>query len=514
MASCDAGIAALASAVSQPSCCLLLLDVSHNFVTPQGMQPLVSAAAAIATSTEAGGEYMTINHLQCQRQQRGRQKKLTVLHECSHEFWRVQAAKQAADQQLAEHDGGQATLGTKPLCREVGTHVYDMSCNSSNSSNSSSWDSCNSCCAGSLQSFDFCSLPTDSNSRVQAKLAAAATGQLQPVQTILSRPAVSPAVWHVMFNTLYQPDDASVVSAVSGPLIPVGVINEDSEICRHYADSPDDVCSSCTEDADSCCSESEHSNSDHHQQQWLCGTHPAVPEVLLDKSDVWLKGVAVSAKAVVSTGKSSAQMAAGEGISDDSCVRNVDPILASSTALSSGGCDAAAVRSGTDQAMIPAAVAAAALALPMPSAAAEAPSSVCVPDLPDAVKPRDITICPTVTSTAAAAACLDSPTKTPLLPPCLPHPSVQPNRSSKRSAGRARTEVAAGVATRDSQQLLLTDWKLPAAVPLAAAKDHPCKASAAGRLAPTAAAGSGACLPGLTAARSQRCRVQAGTAVL
>ena len=68
---CNAGIKRFATAIQHPGCSLHLLDVSFNWVGPEAVRPLVEAAAALP-------------------------QPLTILRECSHDLWRVEAAKAAA----------------------------------------------------------------------------------------------------------------------------------------------------------------------------------------------------------------------------------------------------------------------------------------------------------------------------------------------------------------------------------------------------------------------------------
>uniref|UniRef100_A0A383VZW8 Uncharacterized protein n=1 Tax=Tetradesmus obliquus TaxID=3088 RepID=A0A383VZW8_TETOB len=206
----SAGIKSLAKAVSSPSC-LQLLDVSFNWVGPQGMQPLAEAAAAAAASNPASAA------TDCsQQQQQPPAHTLTVLRECLPEYWRVEAAKQAAAHAMAaEVDGEAAQAAGQGASKHSGSPAVGAMSLADSSS-----------CSGSCRS--------QAGTAGSKALSLSQRGNGGDAAEPQQGEAPDKQLW--MFNTLFCHEGG--LSRTSSA-IAAGVYDGSDDICNHYDDSDD-----------------------------------------------------------------------------------------------------------------------------------------------------------------------------------------------------------------------------------------------------------------------------------
>ncbi|KAF6259399.1 hypothetical protein COO60DRAFT_1008119 [Scenedesmus sp. NREL 46B-D3] len=209
-----AGICVLAEAVGSPNCRLQLLDVSFNWVGPQGMQPLVEAAAAAAAPAAGTPEPAAADDIKlCVH----KQQKLRVLTECLPEYWRVEAAKKTAMQTLATDAGGDvAAAAVHGSCQRSSSLAVDVTGLADSST-----------CSGSC-----CSQAGTAGNKA---LSAASNG-IECIATGTEQSVVPDKQQLWMFNTLFcQEGGLSRTSSA----IATGMYGGSDDICNHYDDSDD-----------------------------------------------------------------------------------------------------------------------------------------------------------------------------------------------------------------------------------------------------------------------------------
>lgn len=209
-----AGMKLLARAVSSPDCSLRLLDVSYNWVGPEGMKPLVEAAAAALLEGNSGPDQI-VAPVCCDVQQPGaqpvqqrQQKSIQILRECLPEYWRVEAAKAAASAQNSEPTTAVAGCADE-ACYGSSRLATDASLADG------SW--CSGTCCGTAGSVEVAVLSENSRTLVEPREEATVHIEKQ--------------LW--MFNTLYCAE-GGLSRAPSG--IAAG-IDAGSNICNYHAES-------------------------------------------------------------------------------------------------------------------------------------------------------------------------------------------------------------------------------------------------------------------------------------